>query len=386
MNIIILSCLNLDLLDLYRFTEQFKPSISTGPVKYFLIDHVGEQNRDTQSLHLTQGQSTIDRIDINKFIQDEIEYELIIPAASTYAASTLATITTRQIYKEYLAFLTRAAAPNRKLIENIFYYNPRYIEFIKYYLFSINKLVSKLVNIVAETNKGKIQVISCDPIFHYLLAELRKYHPGPMDIFYSQFLQGDENLQLIVCAPPSGWPLAYPPGVAITKLNKTTFAKFSVPYLEQLQTTMIPQILLEFRTDNDIYNLDMLTDYITSGRVEVLKGEVNGVLGLDDINTGLKHIFEDQLINRNLRVPRHLLPSNRITIEIEIHPQQIPHIPEIRVLEDISQQLEPGLLDRHRELLSRELQSLEPELDNIALEWELRIQKYIKLPIKIRFA
>jgi hypothetical protein len=383
MNIIILSCLNLDLLDLAKFTGQFKPSIPATPqtpINYYLIDHLGQDQQPIKSQipHTQSDGTSITRIDINKFIEKETENELILPQPKHENIKT----TTHKLYKEYLAYLNRAAAPNRKLIENIFYHNPEYIDFIKYYLFSI----IKLVGLISDSGSIGTEIWSCDPIFHWLLEALRTYYPLSVDTFYNQFQQQGTNQQLIICGPPTGWPITFPPGIGITRLSKTTFAKFGVPFLEQQHEVIPPPILNEFRSTDDIYNLDLLNDYIASGNQQVFQGEIKGVLGLDDITTGLTQIFQDQIINRQLRIPRHCLKTQDQGFEILIQRQQIPHIRNIQVLADLSQQLEPRLLERHQELIARELSGLHTELDNLALEWELRIQKFIKLPIKIRFA
>ena len=373
--------MNLDLLDLHEFTVQFMPGTSAmaqSTVNYYLIDHLGKEPTTELKGNQSDGKS-ITRININKFIENEKENELIIqqpPASQTK-------ITTHKLYRDYLAYLTRSAAPNRKLIENIFYHNPEYIDFIKYYLFSI----IKLVRLVSNDGKSRAEIWSCDPIFHWLLEALRTYYPSAVDTFYSQFQQLEaDNAKLIICATPTGWPIGYPQGIGITRLTKTSFAKFKVHYLEQHQEVIPPPILAEFRTDNDIHNLDLLNDFISAGNLQVFQGEIKGVLGLDDITTGLTQIFQEQLINRQLRVPRHCLKTQAHGFEILIRHQQIPHIREIRGLSDLAQQLEPGLLERHQELITRELSGLQDEFQNLALEWELRIQKYIKLPIKIRFA
>lgn len=411
-NIIVLSCLNLDLIDLPEFTQQFVANNNTGQNHLFLIDHLGgpeSTNKSSGSIPFTlnykptpgvlkhSGTSvprhseaqpegwaynrvlTVSRIDINKFIADEIENELLTPKLDDSAKNQK--ITTHQVYKEYIAYLQRANTPNRRLIENIFYTHPEYIEFIKYYMFSILKLVSLAQHPLAT----KTKIISCDPLFHYLLEGLRTYNPAAVDEFY-------KSTEIQVWEPPIGWPLAYPPGIAITKLTKNTFARFKIPYLQQTHTSEVPLIITEFRADNDIYNLDLLTDYIKAGNNNKFKGAIKGVLGLDDIKTGLDHIFQDGLITQQLRVPRHLLPlqeirEQKIAFEITIFPQQIPYITDIRVLSDLyAQQLDPDLVNRYKTMVSRELKLLLPELENLALEYELRIQKHIKLPIIINLA
>ena len=387
MNIIILSCLNLDLIDLTKFTDQFRPStpkISNSNINYYLIDHLGHHTNLVKN-NRTQDQKVITRIDINKFIEDEKANELLInlPHKSN--------ITTHKLYREYLTYLIRLSAPNRKLIENIFYHNPEYIDFIKHYLFSI----IKLIGLVSNSGLVCTQIVSCDPIFHWLLDALRTYYPSAVDTFYSQYQQMDTaNTKLIICGTPTGWPIGYPPGIGITRINKTGFAKFEVHYLEQQKEVMPPPILLKFCPNNDIHNLDLLNDFISTGNLKVFQGEIKGVLGLDDITNGLQQIFQEQLINQQLRVPRYfqqqkiLSDSQSVIIgfEILIRPQEIPYTREIRILSDLAIQLEPGLLERHQELLTRELSGLAEEFENLALEWELHIQKYIKLPIKIRFA
>jgi hypothetical protein len=378
MNIIILSCLNLDLLNLHDFTVQFRPNtpaVSQSIINYYLIDHLG-QHTNSETNNKKDG-TNITRVDINKFIEDEKENELLIKPTSTTK------ITTHQLYRDYLAYQIKLSAPNRKLIENIFYHNPAYIEFIKYYLFSI----IKLVGLVSNDGKYSTQIVSCDPIFHWLLKALQTYYPLAVDTFYSQFQQTEtDNAKLIICGTPTGWPIGYPPGIGITRITKTTFAKFKVPFLDQLQEVIPPPIILEFCQNNDIQNLDLLNDFISAGNQMVFQGEIKGVLGLDDIISGLTQIFQDQIINRQLRIPRHCLKPQAHEFEILIKSQKIPYIREIRVLADLAQQLDPGLLNRHRELIARELAGLEDEFENLALEWELRIQKYIKLPIKIRLA
>jgi len=369
--------LNLDLLDLHKFTDQFKSSVqqvSQNSINYYLIDHLCQQ---PTSINLpTQNSKSITRININKFIDDEKNNELLVKPTSEKK------ITTHQLYRDYLAYQIRLSATNRKLIENIFYHNPEYIEFVKYYLFSI----IKLVELVSNNGTSYTEIWSCDPIFHWLLEVLRTYYPSAVDIFYSQFQQPGNNQRLIICAAPTGWPIGYPSGIGITRLTKTEFAKFRVHYLEQHQEIIPPPILAEFRTDNDIHNLNLLNDFISARNLQVFQGEIKGVLGLDDINNGLQQIFQNLLINKQLRIPRQYQTQQTYGFEILIRPQQIPYIREIRVLSDIIQQLEPGLLERYQELITRELSELQDEFAFLALEWELRIQKYIKLPINIRFA
>jgi hypothetical protein len=367
-NIIVLSCLNLDLIDLHEFTQQFAVNTNTGQHHFFLIDHLRPESTN-------QSASNISRIDINKFIADEIENEILTPKLDDSAK--FQKITTHQIYKEYIAYLQRANTPNRRLIENIFYTHPEYIEFIKYYMFSILKLFS----LAKQSSDTDVKIISGDPLFHYLLEGLRTYNPAAVEEFY-------KSTEIQVWEPPIGWPLAYPPGIAITKLTKTTFARFKIPYLQQTHPAEIPPIITEFRTDNDIYNLDLLTDYSKAGNNNKFKGAIKGVLGLDDIKTGLAHIFHEEVITRQLRVPRHLLPlqeiqAQNIAFEITIYPQQVPYITDIRVLADLAQQLDPELVSRYKTMVRRELELLLPELEILALEYELRLQKHIKLPIII---
>jgi len=381
MNILVLSCLNLDLLDLTYFTQQFAKQLDVIPtqtnkqhVNYYLIDHLSTE--DSQ-LNISST-ITVHRISINNFLYNILD-DILDDIFNQPGKNKL---TTAMLYKAYLAYIGKSTSATRKLIENIFYLYPELINFLQKYVYSVIKLAELLSkNVVSETSQT-VQIISCDPIFHHLLAELRAYQPNAVDFFNEQI---SIHYKLQIWDVPLGWPIGYPNGVQIAKLTKTTYCRFVQPYKEQSLQIKPPQLLTDLRNDNDMYNLDHLTSHDKTSPTD-FTGEIIGVLGLSDISTGLTQIFQEQIINRQLRVPRHLIPPHIQPIKIIIHPQPNPHLLPIRVLADLVQHLDKNIVSKHRELLAWTLSEIIPELDILALEWELRIQKYIKLPIKIVFS
>ena len=385
MNILVLSCLNLDLLDIVQFTNQFAKSGATKNQKnkYYLIDHLSLSDSQIEISNTTVPTTIIHRISINNFITNILD-------DGFNDKQTAQKLTTDELYQSYITYITNTMSINRKLIENIFYLRPELVEFLKKYVYSIIKFIELLeqntklaINSVSDQNiHPQIQIISCDPIFHYLLAELKTYQPSAVAFFYER-IANQYNMQF--WDVPIGWPLGYPSSVLITKLTKTTFCRFEVPYNQQTLVINTPQILVDLQSDNDMYNLDQLTSSAINSPHK-FTGEIIGVLGIDDIITGLTQIFQDQIINRRLRVPRHLILSNVPAIKIIIRPATNPQVLPIRVLADLKQQLDKDLITRHQTLLARTLNELEPELENLALEWELRILKHIKLSIQIVLA
>jgi len=355
MNIIILSFLNLDLFDLDEFTHQFITSAVKGnpnqnvPINLYLIDHLAIE--DSQVKLLSDGNKLF-RISVNRFI-------------GSFGLD--AKITTHGLYRDYLAYLARANSPNRKLIENIFYINPALVEFLKLYVFSIIKFASLL-----ESAEIPTHIISCDPIFHQLLAELKTYEPSAVTLFYEQI---SEKLKLQIWGMPPGIPAILTPPTNCT-------SRLQIPFIKHPPIVIIPEIIKKF-TNDDIYNLDLLSSSNRVANNTDFRGQICNVTCLEDIRTGLSFIFQNQIIDRGVRIPRQHMPTDLQPLQIIITPVLFPAPDKLIVLEDIKHQLAPELISHHRELINRELLFLQPEIDMLSLEWELKIQRQIKFKIQI---
>lgn len=358
MNIIILSFLNLDLLDLDKFTQQF---ITNGHelVNMYLIDHLA--SNDTK-LSISNPILSLKRIAINNIIT----YTNPEPDKQ---------FTTYNLYKDYLVYLSRVNSPNRKLIENIFYLRPDLIQFVQLYLFSIIEL-SKILS--AKDQSSSISIISCDPIFHHLINELRPYQPSAVDFFYTYV---SEKLNMQVWQMPVGMPVGIPVGIPTTIMKKCT-SRLAITFKSQELYVESPEVITKLGT-NDITNLDMLLDANQLPDNKMFIGKINNVTNLGDIQEGLNQIFQ-YIITNNIRVPRHHISHSIQSLQILILPPLLPTPQNICVLADISRQLTPEFIPHHHELINREMKLLQPELDMLALEWELKIQRFVKIPIQIK--
>ncbi len=358
MNIIILSFLNLDLLDLDKFTQQFITNDHT-PVNLYLIDHLIETD---DKLHINNPKLSATRIAINNFITStnpELNKQF----------------TTYNLYKDYLVYLSRVHSSNRNLIENIFYLRPELVKFVQLYLFSIIKL-SKILS--SKDQSSSISIISCDPIFHHLVNELRPYQPRTVDFFYTHI---SEKLNMQVWQMPVGMPIGLPAGIP-TNIMKKCISRLVIPFKTQELYVESPEVITKLGT-NDITNLDMLLDANQQPENKMFIGKINNVTNLGDIQEGMNQIFQ-HIITNNIRVPRHHISHGIQPLQILILPPLLPTPQNICVLADISRQLTPELIPHHHELIYREMQILQPELDILALEWELKIQRFVKIPIQIK--
>ena len=176
--------------------------------------------------------------------------------------------------------------------------------------------------------------------------------------------------------PPVGFPILNPHILPVSTKNV-----FTIPYIQIMKSTITPEIILNMQPTNDIHNLDLLID--SKLNRDKFIGHINGVTSINDIITGLREIFGQIIIN-NLRVPRQHIPLDTPAIEIIINPCYIPTPKSIYVIADLAQHLDPDICTRHKELIKRTLIMQKHDIDNLTLEWELRIQRYIKIPISIR--
>jgi hypothetical protein len=423
MNIIILTCLNLDLINIYDFVQQFLPDSQvrenkntqtnipftlnskptpggrrigvpsrTGgaspplsvprdwakdPVStVYLIDHLGA-NKDPSievepELH---SNTKIIRYNINASINAFID-GLNQKIDDTYTNTKQYNMTTANLYNEYLTYLQRTTAINRQLIENIFYRKPELIQFLQTYLYGIIQLIGildeniKLADANANAN-AKTRIITCDPIFHLLLGELKHIRPRAYDLFYEQF-----QSRLEIYMPPAGFPILNTEILPGSKQHV-----FTIPYIQIMKSTVTPEIIVSMQPTNDIHNLDLLID--SKLKPDKFIGQINGVTSINDIITGLQKIFEPIII-KQLRAPRQHIPLDTPAIEIIINPCYIPTPKPIYVIADLAQHLDPDICTRHKELIKRTLIMQKDDIVNLALEWELRIQRYIKIAISIK--
>lgn len=358
MNLIILTFLNLDLLEINEFAQQFiqnvkNTSTKSKSINLYVIDHLVLNDAELE----LPNDNKLYRISINSFINS---FSLDTQLITRY--------TTHQLYRDYLAYLSRANSSNRKLIENIFYLKPELIDFLNLYVFSIIKLAS-----IIESYETPLQIISCDPIFHQLLSELKTYQPSAVELFYSQI---SEKLKLQIWGMPHGIP-----SVLNTPTNCTS--SLVIPFKKQKLIIEVPQLITKL-TKDDISNLDVLSDANKITNNSEFIGQINNAMNLEDIKTGLDTIFQQQIINRDIRVPRQHLPKDLQPIQIFVTLALYPAPDKLVVLADVIHQLTPELIPHHQELINRELKLLQPEIDILALEWELKIQRQIKFNVQIK--
>ena len=356
-------------MDIDEFAQQFIINSQHEPINLYFIDHLALIDKQFNLQVDNKQQLKVTRVAINSFIN---------------SFNPNNQITTHKLYRDYLAYLSRTATPNRKLIENIFYLQPELIQFVQLYLFNIVKLAGILSSSDAANSTTGTRIISCDPIFHHLVNELKPYHPSAVEFFYAQV---SDKLQMQIwelpIGMPIGLPIGMPVGMPIGMPNKST-SRLAIFFKKQELHIKIPEIITKMSTD-DITNLDMLLEAnMQSPNNYSFIGKINNTISLDDIKVGLEHIFQENIIDKELRVPRRYIPQGLQPIQILITPPLIPTPNKLSVLVDIAHQLTLELIPHHCELINRELILLQPELDILALEWELKIQRFIKIQIQIK--
>jgi hypothetical protein len=300
-------------------------------------------------------------------------------------------LTTAILYKNYIEYIIRLNGKNRRLIEDIFYLKPQLLIFLKNYIYGLIKLVSildqntELSNIknLETKNAEKTRIRVCDPIFTHLLNELKTNQINiSNNKYYTEFID-----RLEIWNPPAEFPLQNIQTLShllhLKGTNIKSVPKFVIPYLEIIPTSRSPEIILAMDPDNDIHNLDLLTESITCP--DRFIGEINDIRDYDDIISGLNEIL-GQIITRNIRVPRHLIPSNISPLKIIVKPTTIIQPNPIRVLADLCQHFDTKLCMIYTVLPSRSINISCEELQNLAFEWELRIQKNIKMSIQIHLS
>ena len=383
MTIIILTCLNLDLINIYDFVQQFLPDSQVLENKntqtnIYLIDHLVTNKDPSIEVEPELNSNTkIIRYNINAFINAFID-GLNQKIDDTYTNTKQSNMTTAKLYNEYLTYLQRTTAINRQLIENIFYRKPELIQFLQTYLYGVIQLIGildeniKLADANTDANTdAKTRIITCDPIFHLLLGELKHIRPRAYDLFYEQF-----QSRLEIYMPPAGFPILNPHSLPVSTKNV-----FTIPYTQIMKSTITPEVIVSMQSTNDIHNLDLLID--SKLKPDKFIGQINGVTSINDIITGLQEIL-GQIIIKQLRAPRQHIPLDTPAIEIIINPCYIPTPKPIYVIADLAQHLDPDMCARNKELIKRTLIMQKDDIDNLALEWELRIQRYIKIAISIK--